>query len=65
MRGGSRRSAGYLAIDPANTGAFADADDLLLDITGVTGTIATGNFVDAALSLGLSSPGPDQVGTKA
>jgi hypothetical protein len=35
----------YVAIDQANTGAFADADDLLLDITGVTGTIATSNFV--------------------
>ncbi len=35
----------YLAIDQANTGTFADADDLLLDITGATGAIATGNFI--------------------
>ena len=35
----------YLAIDQVNTGAFADGDDLLVDITGVTGTIATSNFV--------------------
>jgi hypothetical protein len=35
----------YLAIDQNNTGAFADADDLLLDITGATGTIATSNFI--------------------
>ena len=35
----------YLAIDQANTGTFADADDLLLDITGVTGTIAASNFI--------------------
>jgi Ca2+-binding RTX toxin-like protein len=33
----------YLAINVANAG-FLDADDLLLDITGATGTIATGNF---------------------
>jgi Ca2+-binding RTX toxin-like protein len=35
----------YLAIDQANHGVFADTDDLLIDITGVTGTIATGNFI--------------------
>ena len=35
----------YLAIDQTNTGAFADADDLLLDITGVTGTIGSSNFI--------------------
>ena len=35
----------YLAIDQNNGGAFDDADDLLLDITGATGTIATGNFI--------------------
>ena len=35
----------YLAIDQADLGAFVDADDLLLDITGVTGTIATSNFI--------------------
>jgi hypothetical protein len=34
----------YLAIDQANAGAFSDTDDLLLDITGATGAIATGNF---------------------
>ena len=35
----------YLAIDQANHGVFDDADDLLIDITGVTGTIATSNFI--------------------
>ena len=35
----------YLAIDQANGGAFDDTEDLLLDITGVTGTIATSNFI--------------------
>lgn len=34
----------YLAINLGNAG-FLDADDLLLDITGVTGTIATSNFI--------------------
>jgi hypothetical protein len=38
-----------LAIDlnetVANPGAFVDTDDLLPDITGVIGTIATGNFI--------------------
>jgi Ca2+-binding RTX toxin-like protein len=34
----------YLAIDQANQGAFDDTDDLLLDITGVTGTISASNF---------------------
>jgi Ca2+-binding RTX toxin-like protein len=35
----------YLAVDQTNAGAFVDADDLLIDITGVTGTIGNGNFV--------------------
>jgi Ca2+-binding RTX toxin-like protein len=35
----------YLAIDQTNAGAFADNDDLLLDITGATGTIGAGNFI--------------------
>jgi hypothetical protein len=35
----------YLAIDQANHGAFDDIDDLLLDVTGVTGTISSSNFV--------------------
>jgi len=35
----------YLAIDQATLGSFLDTDDLLLDITGVTGAIATGNFI--------------------
>jgi hypothetical protein len=35
----------YLAIDQANAGAFDDADDLLLDITGATGTIGNSNFI--------------------
>ncbi len=34
----------YLAIDQANLGAFSDTDDLLLDITGASGAIASGNF---------------------
>jgi Ca2+-binding RTX toxin-like protein len=35
----------YLAIDQATFGTFLDTDDLLIDITGVTGAIATSNFV--------------------
>ena len=35
----------YLAIDQAGAGTFVDAADLLIDITGVTGTIATSNFI--------------------
>ena len=35
----------YLAIDQNNLGTFADTDDWLIDITGVTGTIATSNFI--------------------
>jgi len=35
----------YLAIDQTNHGAFADTDDLLIDITGVTGTIGNSNFI--------------------
>ena len=40
----------YLAVDNQNggaglTGQFDDANDLLIDITGVTGTIATGSFI--------------------
>ena len=35
----------YLAIDQVTLGTFLDSDDLLLDITGVTGTIATTNFI--------------------
>ena len=35
----------YLAIDQNTGGAFDDGDDLLLDITGATGTIGTGNFI--------------------
>ena len=36
----------YLAINQdATRNAFDDAGDLLLDITGVTGTIATSNFI--------------------
>jgi hypothetical protein len=35
----------YLAIDQAVFGTFLDTDDLLLDITGATGSIATGNFI--------------------
>ena len=34
----------YLAINLATDG-FSDTDDLLLDITGATGTIATSNFI--------------------
>jgi hypothetical protein len=34
----------YLAIDRASPGSFVDADDLLLDITGATGTIGASNF---------------------
>ena len=35
----------YLAIDQNNLGTFADTDDWLIDTTGVTGTIATSNFI--------------------
>jgi hypothetical protein len=36
----------YVAINQdATQNAFADAGDLLLDITGVTGSISAGNFV--------------------
>jgi Ca2+-binding RTX toxin-like protein len=35
----------YLAIDQATFGTFLDADDLLLDITGATGTIGASNFI--------------------
>ena len=36
----------YLAINQdAALNAFADVGDLLIDITGVTGTIATSNFI--------------------
>jgi serralysin len=35
----------YLAIDQNNLGAFADTDDLLIDITGATGTIGASNFI--------------------
>ena len=35
----------YLAIDQAVLGSFLDTDDLLIDITGVTGTIATASFI--------------------
>jgi serralysin len=34
----------YLAIDQFNVGSFADADDLLLDITGVHGVVDRTNF---------------------
>ena len=34
----------YLAIDQAGLGTF-DAQELLIDITGVTGTIATSAFI--------------------
>jgi Ca2+-binding RTX toxin-like protein len=34
----------YLAMDQVTPGAFDDAEDLLLDITGVTGTIDTDRF---------------------
>ncbi len=36
----------YLAIDLDNAGAFDDFDDLLIDITGVTGTIGANDFVE-------------------
>jgi Ca2+-binding RTX toxin-like protein len=35
----------YVAIDQTGNGTFVDTDDLLIDITGVTGTIATSNFI--------------------
>jgi hypothetical protein len=35
----------YLAIDLATFGSFLDTDDLLIDITGATGTIATSNCI--------------------
>jgi hypothetical protein len=35
----------YLAIDQVTLGTFLDAEDLLLDITGATGAIATSSFV--------------------
>ena len=35
----------YLAIDQITLGTFLDTDDLLLDITGATGAIATSNFI--------------------
>ena len=37
----------YLAIDQSNAGLtrFDDLGDLLLDITGATGTINAGNFI--------------------
>ena len=40
----------YLAIDnqnggPGVLGQFDDANDLLLDITGATGSIGTSNFI--------------------
>jgi hypothetical protein len=35
----------YLAIDQFTLGSFLDAEDLLIDITGATGTIATSNFI--------------------
>jgi hypothetical protein len=35
----------YVAIDQAGLGTFVDAADLLIDITGVTGTIATSQFI--------------------
>ena len=34
----------YLAIDQTNSGSFNDADDLLIDITGVTGAISVSRF---------------------
>ena len=34
----------YLAIDEDGFGAFDDLDDLLIDITGVTGTIGANDF---------------------
>jgi hypothetical protein len=35
----------YLAIDQVSFGAFADDEDLLLDITGMTGSIAASSFI--------------------
>ena len=35
----------YVAIDQIGVGTFTDGTDLLIDITGVTGAIATSNFV--------------------
>jgi Ca2+-binding RTX toxin-like protein len=35
----------YLAIDQITRGSFLDSEDLLIDITGATGAIGTGNFV--------------------
>jgi hypothetical protein len=36
----------YLAINQGGAlNAFEDVNDLLIDITGATGTIATGNFI--------------------
>jgi hypothetical protein len=35
----------YVAIDQVVFGTFVDTDDLLLDITGVTGAIATSSFI--------------------
>src|SRR5262245_9394388 len=35
----------YVAIDQINLGIFVDTDDLLIDITGATGTISTTHFV--------------------
>jgi hypothetical protein len=35
----------YVAIDQVGVGTFTDATDLLIDITGVTGAIATSNFI--------------------
>jgi hypothetical protein len=46
----------YVAIDQAGLGTFVDAQDLLIDITGVTGTIAAGSFT--------SSPVPSDVRLK-
>jgi hypothetical protein len=35
----------YLAVDQGGVqGTFTDANDILLDITGATGTISAGNF---------------------
>ncbi len=46
IEGAYRPSRTYLAINlDATQNAFADAGDLLIDITGVTGTIATSNFI--------------------
>jgi Ca2+-binding RTX toxin-like protein len=35
----------YLAIDQGSIGTFVDANDLLVDITGATGTIGASNFI--------------------